>query len=118
MPMILVVEDHAPFRRLICAALQRREALRLGAHGYIHKLRAASDLMPAIEAALASVPAPRRHELLLCSDDGAMVDGMTRFIAAALSAGDACVSSAERQGRSGVRAPLRSAHRGICQVEG
>ena len=115
---ILVVEDHAPFRRLICSALQRRaefqtieaadgleavqkaeelqpdlilldinlpklhgfevakrirrlaphakllflsqesssdivrEAFRLGAHGYIQKLRAASDLLSAIDAVL------------------------------------------------------------------
>src|SRR5687767_14353180 len=119
MPLrILVVEDHAPFRRLICTALQRRtefqtieaadgleavqkaealqpdvilldinlpklhgfevakqirtmapharllfmsqesssdivrKALSLGAHGYIQKLSAATDLLSAIEAAL------------------------------------------------------------------
>jgi DNA-binding NarL/FixJ family response regulator len=115
---ILVVEDHAPFRRLICTALQRREfqiieaadgldavqqaeelqpdlilldinlpkldgfevaqqiprlapsarllfmsqesspaivrkALSLGARGYIHKMYAATDLLSAIDAALA-----------------------------------------------------------------
>ena len=119
MPLrILVVEDHAPFRRLICAALQRRaefqtleaadgleavqkaeelqpdlilldinlpklhgfevakqirslapdarllfmsqesssdivrKALSLGAHGYIQKLSAGTDLLPAIDAVL------------------------------------------------------------------
>ena len=119
MPLrILVVEDHPPFRRLICAALQRRaefqtieaadglegvqkaeelqpdvilldinlpklhgfevaqqiprlapharllfmsqesspeivrKALSLGAHGYVHKLSAATDLLPAIDAVL------------------------------------------------------------------
>jgi DNA-binding NarL/FixJ family response regulator len=153
MPLrILIVEDHAPFRRLICAALHERaevqtieaadgldavrkaeerqpdvilldislpkmngfeaakrirrlvpqvrllfmsqesssdvvrEALRLGAHGYIHKISAGSDLQPAIDAALAgqrfvsrslaftgpiAAPAPRRHEILFCPDDAA-----------------------------------------------
>ncbi len=159
MPLrILVVEDHAPFRRLICTALQRRaefqtieaadgleavqkaeelqpdlilldinlpklhgfevakqirslapdarllfmsqesssdivrKALSLGAHGYIQKLSAGTDLLPAIDAVLdgqrfvssslaftepADAPAPRRHEILFCSDDAAVVDGFT-----------------------------------------
>ena len=144
MPLrILVVEDHAPFRRLICTALQRRaefqtieaadgleavqkaeelqpdlilldinlpklhgfevakqiprlapharllfmsqeslsdivrKALSLGARGYIRKLSAGTDLLPAIDAVLAGqrfvssslafiepadAPAPHRHE--------------------------------------------------------
>ena len=169
---ILVVEDYAPFRRLICSALQQRtefqtieaadgleavqkaeelqpdlilldinlpklhgfevakrirrlvpharllflsqesssdivrEAFSLGAHGYIQKLRAATDLLPAIDAVLggrrfvsssvaltelADDPAPHRHEILFCSDDAAIVDGLTRFIAAALNAADAAI---------------------------
>src|SRR6188768_1504163 len=62
-----------------------RKALSLGADGYIHKMSAATDLFPAIDAALAGrrfvspsvavtepidAPAPRRrHEILFCSDD-------------------------------------------------
>ena len=174
MPLrILVVEDHAPFRRLICTALQRRaefqtieaadgleavqkaealqpdlilldinlpklhgfevakqirslvpdarllfmsqessadivrKALSLGAHGYIQKLSAGTDLLPAIDAVLggqrfvssslaftepADAPAPRRHEILFCSDDAAVVDGFTRFIAAALNAANAAIA--------------------------
>jgi DNA-binding NarL/FixJ family response regulator len=173
MPLrILVVEDHPAFRRLICAALQRRaefqtieaadgleavqkaeklqpdlilldinlpkmhgfevakqirtlapharllfmsqesssdivrKALSLGAHGYIQKLSAATDLWPAIEAVLdgrrfvssgvaltepADAPAPRRHEILFCSDDAAVVDGFIRFVARALNAADAAI---------------------------
>jgi CheY-like chemotaxis protein len=172
MPLrILVVEDHAPFRRMTCGALQRagfetfeaadglealqkaeelrpdlilldinlpkmhgfevakqtprlalharllflsqesssdivRRALSLGAHGYIQKMSAATDLLSAIDAVLAGqrfvsrslafteptdVPAPRRHEILFCPDDAAIVDGFTRCIAAALKAADAAI---------------------------
>ena len=174
MPLrILVVEDHAPFRRLICTELQRRadfqtieaadgleavqkaeelqpdlilldinlpklhgfevakqiprlapharllfmsqeslsdivrKALSFGAHGYIQKLSAGTDLLPAIDAVLAGqrfvsrsvaftepadAPAPRRHEILFCSDDEAVVDGFARFIAAALNAADGAIA--------------------------
>ena len=173
MPLrILVVEDHRPFRRLICKALQQRaeiqtieaadgleavqkaeelppdlilldinlpklhgfevaqrirrlaphakliflsqesssdivrKALSLGAHGYIQKLSAGTDLLPAIDAVLggrrfvssglaftetADAAAPHRHEILFCSDDAAVVDGFTHFIAAALNAADAAI---------------------------
>jgi DNA-binding NarL/FixJ family response regulator len=173
MPLrILVVEDHARFRQLICAALQRRaefrtfeaadgveaaqkvaelqpdlilldinmpkmhgfevarrirrlaprarllflsqesssdivrKALSLGAHGYVQKVAAATDLLPAIDAVLAGqrfvsrsvapaeltdAPAPRRHEMLFCSDDAAIVEGFARYVAGALSAADAAI---------------------------
>jgi DNA-binding NarL/FixJ family response regulator len=174
MPLrILVIEDHAPFRRLICATLQRqaefqtfeagdgleavqkanalqpdvilldinlpklhgfevakqirslaprarllflsqesspdivRKALSLGAHAYVQKLSAGTDLLPAIDAALAGrrfvsgslafiepadAPIPRRHEILFCSNDADIVDAFTRFIAAALNGADAAIA--------------------------
>jgi DNA-binding NarL/FixJ family response regulator len=172
MPLrILVVEDHARFRHLICAALQRRAefqtieaadglealqkadelqpdlilldismpkmhgfevarrirrlaprarllflthessseivrtALSLGAHGYVQKLSAATDLLPAIDAVFAGqrfvsrgvvlpeadAPVPRRHEILFCPDDQAVVDGVVRCVAAALGTEDAAI---------------------------
>jgi DNA-binding NarL/FixJ family response regulator len=185
----LVVEDHEPFRRLICTALQRRaefqtieaadgleavqkteefqpdlilldinlpklhgfevakrlrrlapharllflsqessldivrKAFSLGAHGYIQKLRAATDLLPAIEAVLAGqrfvsssvaftepadAPAPHRHEILFCSDDAAIVDGLCRFIAAALSAADAAIALVTESHRKRLLQGLRT----------
>ena len=78
----------------------------MGAHGYVQKLSAGTDLLPAIDAVLdgqrfvsrsvafsqpTDAPAPRRHEILFCSDDAAVVDGFTRYIAAALNAADAAI---------------------------
>jgi CheY-like chemotaxis protein len=99
----------APHARLLFMSQESsseivREALGLRADGYIHKNSAASDLLSAIDAVLAGqrfvsrslafteptqVPAPRRHEILFCGDDEAIVDGFTRYVAAALNAGDA-----------------------------
>jgi DNA-binding NarL/FixJ family response regulator len=171
MPRILLVEDHASFRRLISTELQRREefqvieaadgleaiekagqlqpdlilldinlpkmngfevakqvrrlapaarvlflsqesspdivrkALSLGVDGYVQKLSAGSDLLPAIAAALAgrrfvsrgvafdepAEVAARRHEILFCSDDEAIVDAAARCVAAALNGADAAI---------------------------
>ncbi len=184
MPLrILVVEDHAPFRRLICAVLQRRaefetveaadgleavqlaeklqpdlilldlnlpkmhgfkvaeqiprlapharllfmsqesspdivrKALSLGAHGYIQKISAATDLLPGIDAVLAgqrfvsrglAFSAPRRHEILFCSDDAAIIDGFTRFVAAALTAADAAIALVTESHRTRLLQELRT----------
>ena len=98
----------APHARLIFISQESsadfiREAFRLGACGYIQKLHAATELMPAIDTVLknqrfvsrsiASVdlPAPRRHEILFCSDDAAVVNGFARFIGAAVSAANAAI---------------------------
>jgi CheY-like chemotaxis protein len=105
------VRRHAPHARLLFMSQESsphivRQALSLGARGYIQKVSAAADLLPAIEAALAGQrfvsrgvaftepaddPAPRRHEILFCSDDAAIVDGFARCVAAALNAADAAL---------------------------
>ena len=189
MPLtILVVEDHAPFRDLICTALQRadfqtieaadgmeavekaeelqpdlilldislpklhgfevarqirrlvpharllflsqecssdivRQALSLGANGYVHKASAATDLLSAIDAVLggqrfvsrsvaltepSDAPAPRRHEILFCSDDAAVVEGLTRYVAAALNAADAAIVLATEAHRTHLLRELRT----------
>lgn len=186
---ILVVEDHAPLRRFICTALQRREefqtieaadgleavqkaqelqpdlilldinlpklqgfevakrirslaplakllflsqesssdivgeAFRLGAHGYIQKLRVASDLLSGIDAVfggqqfvssgvalsqLTDARGPHRHEILFCSDDAAVIDGLARFIAAALNVADAAIVVVTESRRSRLLQELRT----------
>src|SRR4030095_12278042 len=99
------------------------KALSLGARGYIQKVSAATDLLPAIVAVLAGqrfvsrsvaftepiqAPAPRRHEILFCSDDAAIVDGFTRYIAAALNAADAAIALATESHRRRLLQELRT----------
>src|SRR5580765_3368865 len=100
-----------------------RKALSLGAHGYIQKMSAATDLLPGIDAVLAGqrflsrslaftepadAPAPRRHEILFCSDDAAIIDGFTRFIAAAVHAADAAIALVTESHRTPLLQQLRT----------
>jgi DNA-binding NarL/FixJ family response regulator len=185
---ILVIEDHAPFRQLICAELQRlaefqiteatdgaegiqkaealkpdlilldinlpkmhgfevarrirklaprasllfmsqedspeivRKALGLGADGYIHKISAATDLLPAIQAVVAGAQfvsrslalaeptgAPaRRHEILFCADEPAIVASCARFIADALTGADAAILLVTQSRRTQLLLALRT----------
>jgi CheY-like chemotaxis protein len=83
-----------------------RVALSTGALGYVQKTDVRSDLLPAIEAVLQgrqfvsssikgykpahvlATKAPHRHEVLFYPDDAVFLDSCTRFIAAALDAGN------------------------------
>ena len=117
----------APHARLLFMSQESsssvvRKAFSLGALGYIHKVSAAADLLPAIDAVLAGqrfvsrsitlteptdgLP-PRRHEILFCSDDAAIVDGLTRHAAAALNAGDAAIVVATESHRTRLLQALR-----------
>jgi CheY-like chemotaxis protein len=118
----------APHARLLFLSQESlsdivRKALSLGAHGYIQKLSAGTDLLPAIDAVLdgqrfvspslaftepTDAPAPRRHEILFCSDDAAVVDGFTRFIAAALNAADAAIALVTESHRPHLLQELRT----------
>jgi len=83
-----------------------REAFKLGAVGYVYKLDAQSELLPAIETVVEGKrfvssgiefsegthpPTCNRHEIVFCSDDDVLLDSLARFMAAALNAGDAAI---------------------------
>ena len=83
-----------------------REALSLGALGYVNKSRAQTDLLPALDLLLAGKrfvssglrfsegtegQAPRGQETLFYSDDSVLTEGLTRFVGSALSAGKAAM---------------------------
>jgi DNA-binding NarL/FixJ family response regulator len=87
-------------------------ALSTGAHGYVYKARARTELLPAVEAVLEGKPfvtsmlkgyrfsdasgakAPHRHEVQFYSDDAVFLESFARFIAAALEAGDVAIAIA------------------------
>lgn len=89
-----------------------REAFRLGARGYVHKLRAQSELLPAIDAVLAggqfvsgdlafsdSTKPRRRHEVQFYSDEMVFLESSTRFISSALKADSAAIVLATKSHR-------------------
>jgi DNA-binding NarL/FixJ family response regulator len=97
-----------------------RAALSTGALGYVCKTDSPRDLLPAIEAVLqgsqfvsssikgykpAHVPAtkaPHCHEVLFYPDDAVFLDRCTRFIAAALRAGDVAAVVATESHRKSI----------------
>ena len=98
------------------------KALGAGADGYVQKMSAGDDLLPAIDAVLGgqrfvsrSVASAageaatlRRHEILFCPDDAAIVDGFTRYVAAALNAADAAIVLATEPHRTHLVHELRT----------
>jgi CheY-like chemotaxis protein len=92
------------------------ETLRLGATGYVHKLRCDEDLAPAVDALLAgryfvsSILGRwrhRRHEVLFCSDAAVLIEGFSRFAGASLAAGHAAIVLATELHRNGILRMLR-----------
>jgi CheY-like chemotaxis protein len=82
-----------------------REAFRLGADGYVHKLNAQRDLVPAIEAILAGKQFVSsgleygerariypKHKVQFYSDDATLLEGAGPFIRDGLRAGKAAVA--------------------------
>jgi DNA-binding NarL/FixJ family response regulator len=124
---IEVARHHAVTTRILFLSQESsadviREALSLGA-GYVHKPCAQSDLLPAIEAVLegkrfvstslelgedAHPQAAHDHELLFCSSDAALLDGLTRFIAGALNFGNAAIVWATQSHRDSLLERLRT----------
>jgi DNA-binding NarL/FixJ family response regulator len=93
-------------------------ALSTGAEGYVRKTDVHGDLLPAIEAVLRSEQflskslkgyrrkdapekkAPHRHEVQFYSEDAVFLDSFTRFISAALKAGDVAIVVATESHRN------------------
>jgi len=117
----------APDAKLLFISLEAssaivEEAFRLGARGYIHKLKAQDDLIPAMEAVLAgkqfvsdnleyskSAKVNLRHELQFSSDDTVFLESATHFIAEPLKAGGAAIVVATSTHREGLVQSLRAA---------
>ena len=100
-----------------CSADVILEALGLG--GYVHKSSAQRDLLPAIEAVLKGrqfvspglefrerTNPSHRHEIIFCCEDEMLVNGLVRFVAAALNAGDAAIVWATEPHRADIRQRL------------
>jgi DNA-binding NarL/FixJ family response regulator len=103
-----------------------RAALSTGALGYIHKADAAGELLLAVDAVLrgkqfvssilkgheftatSAEKAAHRHEVLFYSDDAVFLDGFTRFIAAALKAGNAAIVLATESHRNSLVLRLKA----------
>ena len=98
------------------------EALNLGALGYVHKTRAGSDLLPAIDAALEGrrfvssglqiggamdAQTQFRHQILFYADDSVLLDGLARFIASALDAGNPVIAWVDGSHQHSLRGRLR-----------
>ncbi len=101
-------------------------ALGTGALGYVRKTDARRELLPAMDAVLrgerfvssslkdyqftdtSGEKAPRRHELLMFSDDTVLLDSFTRFIAAALKADNAAIVLATKSHQESLRQRLKA----------
>lgn len=99
-----------------------REALSIGALGYVQKSHARPELLPAIEAVLngkrfvsssldfgdtIGPSANGRHEALLCSDDAAVVNGLADFVGVALNARNPVIVWATEPHQRGLLVKLR-----------
>ena len=97
------------------------EALNLGALGYVHKQRARTDLLPAIEAALegrrfvsrglqigpgVNAKVESHHQILFCSEAEAMLNAIADFVAGALKSGNAALLWASKSRRDQIHSEL------------
>jgi DNA-binding NarL/FixJ family response regulator len=101
-------------------------ALSTGAHGYVYKVRAPNDLLPAIDAVLrgkqfvstmlgsykfTDIQGPKaahRHEVQFYSDETIFIETFTRFIVAALKAGNPAIVVATKSHLDGLLQKLRT----------
>jgi len=103
-----------------------RAALGTGTLGYVLKTYARHELLPAVDAVLggkqffssslegyeftdgSGEKAPHRHEVLFYSADTVLLDKVTRFIAAALKAGNAAIVLATKAHRDSLLQRLKA----------
>jgi DNA-binding NarL/FixJ family response regulator len=103
-----------------------RAALGTGALGYVHKMDARSELLPAVEAVLggkqffsssvkghqfadtSAEKATHRHEVQFYSDDALLLDTFARFIAVALKSGRAAIVVITESHRDGLVSRLKA----------
>jgi DNA-binding NarL/FixJ family response regulator len=103
-----------------------RAALGTGAQGYVYKTDFRRDFLPAIHAVLrderfvssslkgqeftdgSGEKAPQRHEVLFYSDDTVLLDRLSRFVAAALDAGNAAIVLATKAHRDSLLQRLKA----------
>ena len=103
-----------------------RAALSTGALGVVHKTDAGGELLTAVDAVVrgkqfvssslkdcefthtSGEKALHRHEVLFYSDDAVLLDGFTRFIAAALKAGNAAIVLATESHRNSLVLRLKA----------
>jgi len=101
-------------------------ALSTGAMGYVLKTDSLRELVPAVDAVLrgeqyvssslrgdeltdtSNEKAPRRHEVLFYSDDTVLLDGFTRFIGAALKAGNGAIVLVTKSHQESLRQRLET----------
>jgi DNA-binding NarL/FixJ family response regulator len=125
------IRQHSPNSKIVFLSTDDsvdvvQAALSTGAQGYVHKSRAQSDLLPAIDAALRGIQfvssmlkgyrftetpgarPPHRHEVQFYSDDAVFLDRFTHFIAAALDAGDVIIVVATESHRDSLVERLKA----------
>ena len=112
------------FLSLYSSPDQVQAALSTGGLGYVSKTDAARELVLAVDAVLrgkqfvsssikgftdtSGEKAPHRHEVLFYSDDAVLLDSVSRFIVAALKAGNAAIVLATKSHRDGLLQRLKA----------
>jgi CheY-like chemotaxis protein len=125
------IRQHSPNSKIVFLSADDsvdvvQAALSTGAQGYVHKSRAQSELLPAIDAVLRDIQfisstlkgyksadatgakVLRCHEVQFYSDDAVFLDSFTHFIAAALEAGDVAIVVATESHRDSLVERLKA----------
>lgn len=119
-----------PHARILIVSQERssdvvHESLRSGAAGYVHKPHLHSDLLLAIDAVLRGerfvgsglegelsegtvAQTPHHHEIIFYSDEAALLDSLTRFIATSLRAGNPAIVIATKSHLDDIRHALNA----------